>query len=606
MSVEASVQPAFCAALVDEWVRAGVADAVVCPGSRSTPLALALAGRPELRIHVRLDERGAGFFAIGLALAHGRPPVVCTTSGTAAAELHPAVVEADRARVPLLVCTADRPPELQAVGAPQTIRQTDLFGSAVRWFAEPGVPVTTSASSWRALGARAVAEASDGPSGPGPVHLNLMFRDPLVSACADPPPGRPGGLPWVRVQPLEGAVPAVLGDAPPGAALRSELERWSGLRGLVLAGARGGRASQVLALAQALGWPVLADPRSGCRLDVPGVVGAADAILRAEELRGQLIPEVVLVLGEPWVSGAVAELLRASATAGATVVGVDPWWRWHDPDRLVGAWWVADPSRWLDGAVAALGLRSRAPTGWVSLWHRLETAAQQAIDGTLDELESLGNGCLTEPGLARRLIGRLPTESWLVASSSMPVRDLEWFAPALSTPPRVVANRGVNGIDGVCSTAQGLAAGSSTPVAALVGDLAFLHDISSLVRSPKAAKGAVGGSWPEQGSCTLVVADNGGGGIFSFLAQAEALEESRFEALFGTPQVPDVSAVAAGLRVECLEVSTRAELDHALGVAVGAPGLRVVRVRLPDRRANVAIHRRLNEAVASAVREVEV
>ncbi|MGH9087557.1 MAG: thiamine pyrophosphate-binding protein, partial [Acidimicrobiales bacterium] len=209
MSVtQAVTQATFCATLVDEWLRAGVTDAVVCPGSRSTPLALALAARPELRCHVRLDERGAGFFAVGLGLATGRPVVVCTTSGTAAVELHPAVVEAHHGRVPVIVCTADRPPELQQVGAPQTIVQAGLYGQAVRWSADPGVPVEATRGAWRSLAARTVAEAMSGPAGPGPVHCNLAFRDPLVGEPGPLPEGRSGGAPAHRVAaPGAGAVP---------------------------------------------------------------------------------------------------------------------------------------------------------------------------------------------------------------------------------------------------------------------------------------------------------------------------------------------------------------------------------------------------------------
>ena len=193
-------QAAFAATLVDEWVRAGVAHAVVCPGSRSTPLALAVADAPGLAVHVRLDERSAAFCALGIGMATGMPAVVVVTSGTAAAELHAAVVEADLAGVPLLLCTADRPPELRGVGAPQTIEQAHLYGSAVRWFADPGVPDEAARASWRSLGSRVVAESVAGPRGPGPVHLNLPFREPLLgdAATGGVPAGRPAGGPWHR------------------------------------------------------------------------------------------------------------------------------------------------------------------------------------------------------------------------------------------------------------------------------------------------------------------------------------------------------------------------------------------------------------------------
>ena len=251
------VQATFAATLVDEWVRAGVTDAVVCPGSRSTPLALAIDSHPDLRLHVRLDERGAGFFALGLALSTGRPPVVCVTSGTAAAELHPAVVEAHHARVPVIVCTADRPPELHGVGAPQTIAQAALFGPAVRWAADPGVPDPAAAGTWRSLAARAAAEAGDGPLGPGPVLLNLAFRGPLVGRPGPLPAPRPAGAPWHRAE---------------GGAGAAALPPWAHARGVLLAGAGAGPPDAVLALASHLGWPGPARPPPGRPRPGPPVV----------------------------------------------------------------------------------------------------------------------------------------------------------------------------------------------------------------------------------------------------------------------------------------------------------------------------------------------
>ncbi len=257
---DGDVQAAFAATLVDEWVRSGVAHAVVCPGSRSTPLVLALSARSEVEVHVRLDERSAGFTALGIGKAVGRPALVVTTSGTAAAELHPAVTEADLARVPLIACTADRPPELRDVGAPQTIDQTHLFGRSVRWFADPGVPDVSARSSWRSLASRAVAEASSGAGGPGPVHLNLPFREPLVGDPAQAggvSPGRPGGRPWHAV--VSGPVPPARGSV---SSLVAEGVLSPQRPGVIVAGAGAGEAAAVMNLSAILGWPVLADPRS--------------------------------------------------------------------------------------------------------------------------------------------------------------------------------------------------------------------------------------------------------------------------------------------------------------------------------------------------------
>ena len=577
------VQAAFAATLVDEWVRGGVRHAVVCPGSRSTPLALAVAAEPRLALHVRLDERSAGFLALGIGLASGVPAVVVVTSGTAAAELHPSVVEADLAQVPVIVCTADRPPELRDVGAPQTIDQTHLYGRAVRWFADPGVPDVAARASWRSLGARSVAEAVSGPTGPGPVHCNLPFREPLVgdAAVGGIPGGRADDQPWHRI--AGGPV-----APPPG--LVEELSRSIGTvpgsRGLIVAGAGCGDAGSVLALAESLSWPVLADPRSGLRTGSGVVVAAADGILRAPVFAADHRPEAVLALGGRWASKVVATFL-----AGVPTTVVDPFWSWPDPERGVERLVRCDPTllcRALGDALAGPGAGS-APLGadWLSEWQGAEQRARRAIEDAVDR----GPGW-DEPTLARRLVAALPAGVPLVVSSSMPVRDVEAFGAPRDDPPRVLVNRGANGIDGVVSTALGVAHACG-PTVALVGDLAFLHDVSALV-------GSAGGAAP----LTVVVADNGGGGIFSFLPQAAALDPSTFERLFGTPQAPDVAAVAEGLGWRVDEVDDRTtpgELVRILHGALGGGGGTVVRVRLPDRTSNVAAHDRINAAIVAAV-----
>ena len=306
-----SVQATFSATLVDEWVGLGVTDAVICPGSRSTPLAVALAER--LRTHVRLDERSAAFFALGLAMATGRPTIICVTSGTAAVELHPAVVEAHHARVPLIVCTADRPPELHGTGAPQTIDQDGLYASAVRWAAAPGVPSAGQEGTWRPLAVRAFAESTGGPKGPGPVHLNLAFREPLTGAAGDLP-GRPGP----RVAVLDGHAAVAMGEPLGG-------------RGIIVVGGltpEPPHPDRVRALAEGLGWPVMADPRSRSR--ALGTIAAADAIVRTHPP----LPETVVVIGTPWLSKALGEYVSDAAAAGARVVVVDPWRQWADPLRV--------------------------------------------------------------------------------------------------------------------------------------------------------------------------------------------------------------------------------------------------------------------------------
>jgi len=599
-------QAAFAATLVDEWVRAGVRHAVVCPGSRSTPLALAVASEPALALHVRLDERSAAFTALGIGMATGLPAVVVVTSGTAAAELHAAVVEADLGRVPLLVCTADRPPELRDVGAPQTIDQSHLYGRSVRWFADPGVPDESSRGSWRSLGSRSVAEAVSGSQGPGPVHLNLPFREPLLgdAAAGGVPEGRPAGAPWHRVDtgPV-GPAPAVVADLVAEGCV-------PGSRGLVVAGAGCGDPGAVLGLAEALDWPVLADPRSGLRrTGSDRVVTAADGILRSPGFAADHRPDVVLVLGERWASKVVATFL-----AGSPRVVVDPTGSWPDPERSAVHLLRCDPSL-LCAALGAAAVATGNPPGastWASSWARAESAARSSIREQLDNESHYQNGRdtdasapstpapstparhagWTEPVLAHRLVAALPAGTALLVSSSMPVRDVEAFGAPRGEPLRVYANRGANGIDGVVSTGLGVALASG-PTAVLVGDLAFLHDVSALV-----------GPEGQDPPLTVVVADNAGGGIFSFLPPAAHLDDGQFERLFGTPQSADVAAVAAGFGWTVEEIAQDADpraLDGALARAAARGGRTVVRVRLPDRAANVDAHDRINAAIVAAV-----
>ena len=565
-----TLQAAWCATLVDEWVRGGVTDAVISPGSRSTPLALALASSPWLRVHVLLDERSAGFFAVGLAQASGRPPVVLTTSGTAAAELHPAVVEAHQARVPLVVCTADRPPDLHHISAPQTVVQAGMYGSGVRWSFEPGVVEAVPPTAWRSIASRAVAEALANVAGPGPVHLNLAFRDPLVADLDESlvPRGRPQFRPWHRA------------DRSPGVPPRELAAELHGRRGVIVAGKRCGRTS-IHHLAEALQWPVLADPRSRAR-GGPTSVAAFDGLLRSPSfgpVAGSV--ETVLRLGEPPASKVLTQWLAGLVDAEQLVV--DPYGRWPDPERRADRIVHADPTAFCNELMDVV---HPAPDGWASRWLEAEAVAQAAIDRVLaDHAEA------TEPGVARALTAALDGDVTLFVSSSMPIRDVEWFGHP-SSMHRVLANRGANGIDGIVSSALGVAAGSGAAgTVALLGDLAFLYDGGGLL-----AAGGRGGDL----RCTFVVLDNGGGGIFSFLPQSAALPSDRFEQLFGTPQSVDLAALAGahGLPVEV--VDRAADVVPAVTSSLGRGGVALVVVRT-DRAANVAVHDELHAAVAAAV-----
>ncbi len=566
-----TTQATFAATLVDEWIRCGVRHAVISPGSRSTPLALALAQAKNMNVHVHLDERSAAFMALGIGMLTQHPAVVLTTSGTAAVELHPAVVEASYAQVPLLVCTADRPPSLHDVGAPQAIDQTHLYGRSVRWFFEPGLADSFPIEAWRSLAARSVAETTG--ANPGPVHLNLAFAEPLLGEPDDLPAPRGDGRPWhqpiaSRVEPQAANVDEIV------AALRFE-------RGVIVAGGPGLNPADVQALAGVTQWPVLADPRSGCRVPGPNTVGAFDALLRNQGFADSHRPEVVVRLGDLPASKVLNGWLSNSGATQVLINGSKPW---IDPARLAD--WVisGDPSTWcraLSERFTASGNISNNGS-WLSSWMSAEDAAQKVIETTLDRSE------ISEPGVARQVLKSLPDDSTLLVSSSMPIRDVECFGQPRNGI-RIVANRGANGIDGVVSTAVGIALASERPTTLLIGDLAFLHDTNGLLNL--AARNV---------DLTIVVIDNRGGGIFSFLPPASALDQSRFEQLFGTPQSVDLVGLIAAHGLATIEAHDPQGLDAALLVAKQAPGTHVVLVRT-ERKQNVLVHEQINTNVSIAL-----
>jgi 2-succinyl-5-enolpyruvyl-6-hydroxy-3-cyclohexene-1-carboxylate synthase len=524
-----TTQATFCATLVDQWALGGVRLAVVAPGSRSTPLALALAADDRIDVQVHHDERCAAFIALGHGVASGVPAVALCTSGTAATHFHAAVVEAHHAGVPLIVCTADRPPELRGVGAPQTIDQANLYGSVVRWFCDPGPPDEHGRDTWRTLAARAVDEAV---AGRGPVHLNLPFREPLL--------GEPGPLPAAGVE----------AAAIPGGAL-DEPFVVKGSRPLVVS-------TGVLPTSTAV--PVL----GGGRTDAgPTVVAHADALLRVPALADELVPDGIVRIGRPPASRVVDEWLAATGA----------------PEVHVGAH-VEVPHR----AVVVPSCSLPEPeANWLERWLSLDAAAEAAIASVLaDHPEP------TEPTAAREVLAALPPGAHLVVSSSMPVRDLEWYGRPRADVS-VHANRGANGIDGVLSTAIGVALATGAPTACLLGDVAFLHDSNALLGI--AGRGI---------DLTAVVVDNDGGGIFSFLPQAAALPSEPFEQLFGTPHGVRAEHLAAAHGLASITVESADGLAPTIGATAAAGGVHVVVVRT-DRAANVKLHAELHAAVAAAV-----
>ena len=562
---------AFARTLVDEWVRQGLTDACLAPGSRSAPLALALAGDDRVRLHVHLDERSASFFALGLGRATGRSAVVLCTSGTAAANFHPAVLEAHHGRVPMIVCTADRPPELRATGAGQTIDQATLYGDAVRWYFDPGPPDDRPGvgSAWRALASRSVHESLGPPA--GPVHLNLPFREPLTPS-GEPlvdAPGRSDGRPWTA---------RARGERAPSDGMVEALADLVGAtpRGIVLAGwGADVEPSTVLAFADAAGWPVLAEPISNLR--VARTVSTYDPMLRDAGFAAARRPDLVLRLGATPTNKPAMQWLDPEMPQ----VLIDPDDTWLDPQHAVSGRMLADPTRLL--AALTLALDAPADTAWRDAWRVAEQRARATIDGLLDSWDEPFEG-----RVARDVVAALPDGASLVVASSMPIRDVESFARPRDGV-RWFANRGVNGIDGFVSTALGIASATDGATVALLGDLCFLHDSNGLL-----------GARDRGVDVTFVVVDNGGGGIFSFLPQA-ALPE-HFETLFGTPHGIDLVALARVHGIDTVDVDTASELVPALRGSIAAGGVRVVRVRT-DRDTNVTRHREVWAAVADSLRD---
>ncbi len=576
---------ALASAMAEELARSGVGRAVVSPGSRSTSLAVALWRQPEIEVTVILDERSAGFFALGTALATGRPAVVLCTSGSAAANLHPAVVEADEAGVPMIVLTADRPPELRDIGAGQTIDQLKLYGDAVRWFCEMGTHEADDDGllHFRAVSCRAYATAAGDPR-PGPVHLNVPWREPLAPiaeldavTATDPLAleGR-GDAPLNEISAVRARAPEGLLDT-----LAERIESTSA--GLILAGRRmdPALAEPVSALAAAAGYPILAEPTSQLRRgphDRSLVVSAYDHIAR--DRPAGLQPELIVRVGDLPTSKPLRQWL--AAIEGLEQIVIDPGGEWREPTRRASTIVRAEPAptaRSLAERLSRLrpGASTVAGSPFAAAWLEADSAVRSSVDGRLGELEEL-----SEPGVWMALARVLRDGDSVFAASSMPVRDMETFLRPGPEGVRIASNRGANGIDGLTSTAAGLAAGSGARTWAVLGDLALFHDLGGLAAVRHA---------PE---LRLIVIDNSGGGIFHFLPQAEALAGDEFEALLGTPSGLDPADAARlyGLSVDA--PGDPAALDAAL-----AGDARVIVVRT-ERARNLELHRELSQLAAEA------
>ena len=568
---------AFAAGLVEH----GVTDVVINPGSRSTALALTLHAQGGLRSWIQLDERSAGFFALGQARRTGRPSVLVCTSGTAAANYLPAVIEAHHAGVPMIVCTADRPPELRDWGSVQTIDQVKIYGSTTRWAVDLAVAGEWTPIQGRVVGHRAVASATG--TNPGPVHLNWPLREPLEPVAAVPvvevPGFRPGsadGIGGVRrvesddlladLTSCERGVIIIGPDAASGTEAQSEL------------------VSAALKLSSVTAWPVIGEPIAGTRRadgeSVGSVVANADHILRHTDIAEKLHADVVIRLGGTPTTKPLRLWLEAHRPEH--MVLIDPAGRWNDPSFTVTRHVAADPVEVL-GAAATGVLREES--AWCERWREMDRIARRVI---ADELK---RGPLLSALVTQVLAEAVPAGTLVMASNSMPVRDLDSFVSTEGPRIGFVGNRGASGIDGITSTALGLASQHDGPVVLYIGDIALLHDLGALF---SAARGGL--------HLAVVCIDNNGGGIFSSLPIASRGDELDFEKLFRTPHMlnlVDFSGIG-GVRIS--EAKSGPELAEALRTACGSdtPGVDVVLVSV-DPDADLAQHRAIASAVKAAI-----
>jgi 2-succinyl-5-enolpyruvyl-6-hydroxy-3-cyclohexene-1-carboxylate synthase len=576
---------ALASAFAEELARSGLRLAVISPGSRSTPLAVALWRQPEIEVSVIVDERSAGFFALGAAQASGEPAALLCTSGTALVNYHPAVVEADESAIPLLVLSADRPPELRGIGAGQTIDQIKSFGSSIRWFCEVGTHEADDGGllHYRSVACRALSKAR-GEVRPGPVHLNLPWREPLapipveVAVTATDPLALEGRdkRPLTAVTRL---------DLEPSVFLLDEMAGHIGdaISGVIVAGRQlDPELREPLAhLARVSGFPILADPTSQLRCgpqDRSHVVAGYDLLLRDEHFARSVVPELVLRFGEVPTS----KPLRAwIAESGADEIVIDPFGGWNEPSNRAAAILRADPTELASGWATRLeGLEGRErplPDRWL--------AAEKAAQATLDQAFG-GSDEITEPALHRALGAAYRDGDLVYTSSSMPIRDQESFVASSETDARFLSNRGANGIDGLVSSGIGAARASGRPTTIVTGDLGLLHDLGSLAALREV-------STPVR----IVVIDNAGGGIFHFLPQETALAEEEFEALLGTPRGVDTAKAAALFDLPHYRLESLAELPEALAAGTG-----LIEVKT-DRHANVEAHRQLTATVHQAIRD---
>jgi 2-succinyl-5-enolpyruvyl-6-hydroxy-3-cyclohexene-1-carboxylate synthase len=594
---------AFAGAFIDELQRAGVRNVVICPGSRSTPLAIAFARQQAIRTWMHVDERSAAYFGLGMAKQLHQPVALLCTSGTAAANFLPAIVEAKLTHVPLLVLTADRPHELRDNGAPQSIDQNRLYGMYVKWFVEVALPEATNAALRyiRTIAVRATALTQAIPA--GPVHLNFPIREPLTPEPIPDQPlpqvtqrdliawqGRSNNAPYVEVR-----------NAPPGVPAVTIIEHLMDLvhrarRGLIIVGPNDDSplAEPLARLAQHLGYPILADPLSQLRCgdhDQSIVISSYDAFLRVDSFIESAQPDLVLRFGAMPTSKPA--LLYLKRYASCPLVVIDGHGGWEESTQLASGLIHADPASLCQGLLNMLeqpdGNGEKQPPvsqEWITMWQDADKLARQAIQAAIQDFNELFEGrVFTE------LANLIPDGTTLYVGNSMPVRDLDTFFWSTRERIRIMGNRGANGIDGVVSSALGASAGAgqNEPTILVLGDLSFIHDLNGLLAARL-----------HRLNLTIVLINNDGGGIFSFLPQAAYPEH--FEQLFGTPTGLDFRLVVQMYDGQYQKVESWEQFRKEVRQGLNIGGLHVIEIPT-ERASNVKMHRQLWEVVGKALNE---
>lgn len=571
----------FVASFVDELTRLGVKKAVISPGSRSTPLAMLMAEHPELSCYMNIDERSAGFFALGLAKENKKPVVLVCTSGTAAANYYPAIVEARYSRVPLIVLTADRPHELRDVGAPQAIDQIQLYGNYPKWFVDVALPeeIAGMYRYVRTIAGRAVAASTSQPA--GVVHLNFPFREPLVPNL---------GLSnlWEMEDDRSSYLHTTIGQPELSIQQVQAVSNFMNgvTKGLIICGEQNDPAfsSAVKKLSDKLKFPILADPLSQLRSgkgDKQGIIEGYDSILKDNDIMNALKPDLIIRFGPMPVSKPLMLMLKNNPDI--TQIIVDPSEEYRDPTLNASHMVVCNHTTFCEGLLG--NLEETVSNTYYDNWILSNQVFQDMIEHELANINDLFEG-----KIVRELQHVLPDSSRLVVGNSMPIRDVDTFFRNTDKDICVLANRGANGIDGVVSTALGISAVSADPTFLLIGDLSFFHDLNGLL----AAK-------MNHLDMTVILVNNDGGGIFSFLPQSN--EEKHFETLYGTPIGIDFSKAVEMYQGEYVKINSWADLRIYFQEKWSKKGLKVVEIET-NRTTRVKIHRDLLDHVSQEIRKV--